>query len=109
MQTPHYTKIHNRFLLNGYYYDQLSLKQVAYNFIKEGDQYERYLGDFLLDWLDQSETIFLESSGTTSTPKKLLFKKQSLVNSAIATGDFFEVSVGDRHYTVFLQITSLGK
>jgi len=96
MQTPHYTKIHNRFLLNGYYYDQLSLKQVAYNFIKEGDQYERYLGDFLLDWLDQSETIFLESSGTTSTPKKLLFKKQSLVNSAIATGDFFEVSVGDR-------------
>ncbi len=96
MQTPHYTKIHNRFLLNGYYYDQTTLKEVAYNFIKEGDQYEHFLGDFLLDWLDQSDSIYLESSGTTAQPKKLLFKKQSLVHSAIATGDFFGVSVGDR-------------
>jgi len=96
MQTPHFTKIHNRFLLNGFYYNQETLKEVAYNFIKEGDQYERYLGDFLLDWLDQSDFIYLESSGTTATPKKLRFKKQSLVNSAIATGDFFGVSVGDR-------------
>ena len=96
MQTPHYTKIHNRFLLTGFYYNQTTLKEVAYNFIKEGDQYERFLGDFLLDWLDQSDSIYLDSSGTTAQPKKLMFKKQSLVHSAIATGDFFGVSVGDR-------------
>ncbi len=96
MQIPHYTKIHNRFLLNGYHYDYEDLKEVAYNFVKEGDQYERYLGDFLLDWLDNSDSIYLESSGTTATPKKLRFKKQALVNSAIATGDFFGVSVGSR-------------
>ena len=35
MQIPNYNKIHNRFLLNGYYYDQKTLKEVAYNFIKE--------------------------------------------------------------------------
>ena len=96
MHIPDYTKIHNRFRLNGYYYNQSTLKEVAYNFIKEGDFYERFLGDFLMDWLDHADTIILESSGTTAVPKKLLFKKQSLVNSAIATGDYFGVSVGDR-------------
>ena len=96
MQIPEYTKIHNRFLLNGFHYDQSGLKEVAYSFIKEGDQYERYMGDFLMDWLDSSDTIALVTSGTTASPKRINFKKQALVNSAIATGEFFKVSVGDR-------------
>jgi O-succinylbenzoic acid--CoA ligase len=95
MQIPHYTRIHNRFLLNGYPYDRNGLKEVAYSFIKEGDQYEKYMGDFLMDWLDASETIELVTSGTTASPKRILFKKQALVNSAIATGEYFNVSVGD--------------
>lgn len=95
MEIPHYTKIHNRFLLNGFSYDRDGLKQVAYSFIKEGDKYEHYFGDFLMDWLDTSESINLSISGTTSTPKVLSFQKQAMVNSAIAIGDFFDVSVGD--------------
>jgi O-succinylbenzoic acid--CoA ligase len=93
--TPDYTKIHNRFLLNGYHYNIEGLKQVAYSFIKEGDLYEKFMGDFLMDWLDASDSIYLHTSGTTTTPKKMLFKKQSLVNSALGTGDFFNISVGD--------------
>lgn len=96
MQIPHYTKIHNRFQLNGFSYDRAGLKQVAYSFIKEGDRFERYLGDFLMDWLDHSETIDLVTSGTTASPKTIRFNKQALVNSAIATGEFFNISVGDR-------------
>tara|TARA_A100001011_G_scaffold400878_1_gene520445 strand:+ start:1278 stop:2369 length:1092 start_codon:yes stop_codon:yes gene_type:complete len=95
MKTPHYSKIHNRFLLNGYFYDKNTLKEVAYDFIKEGDQYECFLGDFLLDWLDNSDSVYLESSVSSPQPKKFLFKKQSLVNSAISTGNFFGISVGD--------------
>ena len=95
MHIPHYSKIHNRFLLNGYFYDRNTLKEVAYDFVKEGDQYENFLGDFLLDWLDHSNSIYLESSLVSTQPKKILFKKQSLVNSAISTGNFFGVSVGD--------------
>lgn len=95
MHIPHYSKIHNRFLLNGYFYDRNTLKEVAYDFIKEGDEYENFLGDFLLDWLDHSNFIYLESSLASTQPKKILFKKQSLVNSAISTGNFFGVSVGD--------------
>jgi len=96
MQIPHYTRIHNRFLLNGFSYDRDGLKMVANSFIKEGDKYEQYLGDFLLDWLDSSETINLTTSGTTAESKLICFKKQALVNSAIATGEFFDVNIGDR-------------
>ena len=49
-----------------------------------------------MDWLDQNETIYLETSGTTTSPTRMLYKKQALVNSAIATGNFFNVSVGDK-------------
>lgn len=96
MQVPHYTKIHNRFLLNGFYYDFTELKEVAYSFIKEGDTFEQYMGDFLMDWLDQSDTIYLETSGTTALPKRMQYNKQALVNSAIATGNFFKVTIGDK-------------
>ncbi len=96
MHLPHFSKIHNRFLLNGYFYNKHTLKEVAYNFIKEGDQYEYFLGDFLLDWLDQSDSIHFETSDAASRTKKLVFKKQALVNSAISTGNFFGVSVGDK-------------
>ncbi len=57
MQLPEYTKVHNRFRLNGFHYNREGLKEVAYSFIKEGDQFERFLGDFLMDWLDASDSI----------------------------------------------------
>tara|TARA_B100000575_G_scaffold90712_1_gene72084 strand:+ start:36051 stop:37136 length:1086 start_codon:yes stop_codon:yes gene_type:complete len=94
MEIPKFSKIHNRFRLNGYYYDRNNLKEVAYNFIKEGDLYETFMGDFILDWLDNSDSIYLSTS--ISKKNKILVKKQSLVSSAISTGDFFKVSVGDR-------------
>lgn len=96
MQIPNYNKIHNRFLLNGYYYDQKTLKEVGYNFIKEGDQYEIFMGDFILDWLDKNDSIYLNSIGNSLKQKKIKVKKQSLVNSAIATGNYFDVTVGDK-------------
>ena len=70
MQIPNYNKIHNRFLLNGYYYDQKTLKEVGYNFIKEGDQYEIFMGDFILDWLDKNDSIYLDSIGNSLKQKK---------------------------------------
>lgn len=96
MNAPHYSKIHNRFLLNGFHYDQEALKSAAYSFVKEGNRFEQYMGDFLFDWLNPSDTIFLETSGTTSHPKRMEFSKQALVNSAITTGDHFKITVGDR-------------
>ena len=96
MITPDFTKIHNRFQLNGFHYTREDLKMVALSFIKEGDKYERLMGDFLMDWLNPSPTLWIETSGTTSQPKRMKFEKQALINSALLTGDFFDVGVGDK-------------
>ena len=91
-----YKNVHNHFKLNGYHLDRNDLCRVAYSFIKEGDDYEKSVGDFILDWFDQKPYLELNTSGTTGTPKNIRIEKQAMVNSALATGDFFQLSPGDK-------------
>ncbi|WP_242158474.1 AMP-binding protein [Aestuariivivens sediminis] len=93
--TPDFTKVHNRFKLNNHHYNFNDLMEVAYSFVKEGEPFERALGNFLLDWLDNKDYLNVQTSGSTGTPKKLKIKKQHMVNSAIMTGDFFKLEPGD--------------
>lgn len=93
---PHYKSIHNRFKINNFHFDKEALYQLAYTLIKEGKEYEKDLGVFLLDWLDDKETIQLTTSGTTGVPKVITIKKQSMVHSAIATGNFFNLHPQDK-------------
>ncbi|MDP5002068.1 MAG: AMP-binding protein [Flavobacterium sp.] len=88
---PHYKNIHNRFKINGVHLDKEALFQLAYSSIKEGEEFEKELGEFLLDWLDDKETIQLTTSGTTGAPKIITINKQAMVHSAVATGDFFNL------------------
>ncbi len=94
--TPKYNKVHNRFKLNGVSYTYEDLMEVAYSFVKEGELYESNIGEFLLDWLDQNDFIIVNTSGSTGTPKPISINKQAMVNSAIATGDFFNLKPGDK-------------
>ena len=96
MKIPHYSKIHNRFKIYGYHYNQQDLTQVAYSFIKEGAAYEEVIGAFLLDWLDTSPTINVNTSGSTGIPKTIQVSKQAMVHSAVRTGEYFGLEVGDR-------------
>lgn len=91
-----YTKVHVSFKLNGYSLNKDDLCRVAYSFIKEGEEYEKPVGDFLLDWFNDSEFIHLQTSGSTGSPKNLVVSKQAMVNSAIATGDYFDLNPGDK-------------
>ncbi len=93
--TPTYDKIHNRFKLNRVHYSKEELMEVAYSFVKEGLDYERSIGDFLIDWLNPLDHVFVKTSGSTGEPKTIRLEKQKMVNSAIATGDHFDVTVGD--------------
>ncbi|MQP25891.1 AMP-binding protein [Flavobacterium sp. LMO8] len=93
---PNYKNIHNRFKINGVHLDKEALFQLAYIFIKEGEVYEKELGEFLLDWLDDKETIQLTTSGTTGAPKIITINKEAMVNSAIATGNFFDLHPKDK-------------
>jgi len=96
MYEPTYQNVHNRFKLNGFHLDREDLCRVAYSFIKEGDDFEKPVGNFLLDWFDNNDFIEMHSSGSTGIPKLIHVEKQAMVNSAIATGDFFELSAGDK-------------
>src|SRR5690606_10234324 len=90
-----YDFVHNRFRLNGNQYTKKNLVDISVELVREGNTYQKQLGLFLLDWFDQSPEITLKTSGTTSKPKEILVQKQAMVNSALATGEFFELRSGD--------------
>jgi O-succinylbenzoic acid--CoA ligase len=96
MKKVTYKNVHNLFKLNGFHLDKQDLCRVSYCLIKEGDEFEKSIGDFLLDWFDDKSYIDLQTSGTTGEPKIIRTNKQTMVNSALATGDFFELSPGDK-------------
>lgn len=93
---PSFTKVHNKFKLNRENFSHTQLKDVAYNLVKEGEPFSKIIGDFLLDWLDNKDYILVKTSGSTGEPKILSLKKQAMVNSAIATGNYFNLEPGSK-------------
>lgn len=90
-----YKNIHNRFKLNGIHINRQEMFYVAYCFIKEGKPFEQHIGTFLLDWFDEKSYIELSTSGTTGVPKVIKIEKQAMLDSALATGDFFGLEPGN--------------
>ncbi len=86
-----YKHIHPDFKLNNQAYHAIGLKSEAERYITQGQLFEKSVGLFLKDWLDTNDTITLQTSGSTGTPKLLEMKKQAMVNSALATGHFFNL------------------
>ncbi len=96
MNTITYQNVHNKFKLNGFSFTKDDLLRVAYSFIKEGENYEKPLGIFILDWFDPKPYLEMNTSGSTGTPKIIQVDKQAMVNSALATGDFFGLQPGQK-------------
>ncbi|MGB5435200.1 MAG: AMP-binding protein [Maribacter sp.] len=71
------------------------LDEVSYSLIKEGEPFQQVLGEFLLDWIDKETYISVKTSGSTGTPKNIRLEKQHMVNSALATGAFFDLYPGN--------------
>src|SRR5680860_571647 len=92
---PLYRKIHSDFKLNGISFSRDELKEVAYSLIKEGEPFEKEIGDFLLDWLDDNPTLQVHTSGSTGRPKPIMLQKGHMVTSALATGEFFGLQPGN--------------
>ena len=92
---PTYRRIHPRFKLNGNSISYEDLDEVSYSLIKEGGPHERDYGEFLLDWIDKETTVQVKTSGSTGIPKTIVLEKQHMVNSALATGKFFDLKAGD--------------
>ncbi|OYQ38378.1 O-succinylbenzoic acid--CoA ligase [Flavobacterium cyanobacteriorum] len=94
MNNPDYNYVHPNFRLNGFHLTREDLLRIAYSFIKEGEPYERAVGDFLMYWFDDKSYIDMQTSGTTGAPKMIRVDKQAMVNSALATAAFFDLSAG---------------
>jgi len=82
---------HFSFKINKLHFSNEDLAKVAYNYIKEGEPHEGEIGDFLLDWLKPSEFIEVKTSGSTGVSKTIKVRKAHMVNSALASGKFFEL------------------
>ncbi|AIZ42543.1 AMP-binding protein [Cellulophaga baltica] len=87
--------VHPSFRLNGISFSYEALKEVAYCLIKEGLPHEKPIGSFLLDWVNEDEYLEVATSGSTGVPKIINLRKQHMVNSAMATGDFFGLEGGN--------------
>ena len=96
ISSPTYHNVHNSFKLDGFHLNREDLCRVAYSFIKEGEDFEKPVGSFILDWFDERSYIEMNTSGTTGTPKLIRVEKQAMVNSALATGDFFDLQPGNK-------------
>ena len=91
-----YKNVHNQFKLNGHHYSREELLHIGYCYIKEGEPFEKLVGEFFMDWFDENSFMNFQTSGTTGKPKVIKIYKQAMVNSALATGDYFELSPGDK-------------
>ncbi|WP_299103908.1 AMP-binding protein [uncultured Tenacibaculum sp.] len=47
--------------------------------------------DFLLDWFDEKNYVIVNTSGSTGKPKPMQLRKEFMINSAKATGAFFNL------------------
>ena len=87
--------IHSDFRLNSTAFDRKTLLEKANYFVENGADFEKHIGLFLTEWYNDSDSIITQSSGTTGIPKPISISKQAMVDSAIATGVFFDLKPRD--------------
>ena len=90
------TSLHPDFRINGIECSVHDLQEIGYSLIKEGEDFEREIGDFLIDWYTDDEYILLKTSGSTGPPKTIRMKKSAMAHSAHATGEYFQLYEGKK-------------
>jgi len=93
---PDYKKIHADFKLNGKQFSKEGLHMFANEIATSNEAYEQQLSKFILEWLDDKDFVALTTSGTTGTPKIIRLQKEAMVNSALATAEFFNLQANCR-------------
>ena len=78
-------KYHKDFKLNGKSFDCVE------NLIAYTKSNSQEIFWFLTDWFDDLDFIIASTSGSGGKPKSVKIKKKHMINSAIATGTFFDL------------------
>jgi len=58
--------------------------------------WEYSLYTFILDWISSSKTISVNTSGSTGKPRQLKIEKDKMIQSALLTGNFFNLKKNDK-------------
>lgn len=87
--------LHPEFRLNGISYTFDTLSELGHALAKEGQAFDRDLGDFLQAWASPQSHLQVATSGSTGTPKKIVVQKEAMVHSAQATGAYFGLQPGN--------------
>ncbi|MFK8061158.1 MAG: AMP-binding protein [Polaribacter sp.] len=77
-------KLHKKFQLNG-----ISFTSVD-ELLKYSLSFSEEIHLFLNDWFSKDNFILVQTSGSTGKPKSIQLQKELMVNSALATGTFFD-------------------
>jgi len=87
----------NNLTINGIFYDRLQLTELVEHKTSRPElpQWERDIYNFIREWIDGKETVEVQTSGTTGTPRKCKVTKEAMVVSAKKTLEFFGLKKGD--------------
>jgi len=80
--------------INGTFYDKRALVALVENPKKESPLWQQSLYQFIAEWLNDSDTVVVQTSGSTGTPKQIRLPKAAMVNSAKMTGQYFNFKQG---------------
>ena len=84
--------IHPDFKLNGKSFTYVELLAEALYLKENGQLFEKEIGKFLLDWLNNESFIMVQTSGSTGIPKQIVLQKSAMIASAKATGLYFNLT-----------------
>lgn len=91
MKAPGFNQIHPDFKWNGKALNRHQILDLAKHYLGSDTSYLQNIGAFFQDWLNPHERIEVQTSGSTGKPKKMQVKKQYMINSAMASRDFFDL------------------
>ncbi|TXD46554.1 AMP-binding protein [Polaribacter sp. IC073] len=82
-------------LENNNFHEEFKLNNISFSSIDELLTYSRVFSEeihsFLEDWFSEKEFVLVQTSGSTGTPKLIQLQKKQMQNSAVATGNFFNL------------------
>lgn len=82
--------VSKHFKINGNSYSNKELLEYA-KILTKSEDYHKAVGEFILEWLSAETKLVVKTSGSTGIPKNIYLSKQHMINSAKATGEFFDV------------------
>ncbi|AUC15511.1 O-succinylbenzoic acid--CoA ligase [Tenacibaculum sp. SZ-18] len=80
-----FSQIHSSFKLNGIRFNS---KADLIEYVKTSFSSTH---DFFVNWFNDEDYLIVQTSGSTGKPKPIKLLKEQMINSALATGAFFEI------------------